>query len=231
MRKLKAPYRFSLSIKECFYHCFKRGSVVRHSFVNLFRRLVKKDFKVLLLTGGIRGDAVGWDTALKAGRSRVRFPMVSLEFFIDIILPAALCPWGWLNLLQKWVPGTFPGVKGGRCIGLTTLPASCADCLEICEPQPPAIVRACPGLYRDRFTFTFIIDRDVSVDRRHIASSYVLLMVIDKYFRLVSSFVVKISNKFQGWICDSWGRLSNFSTWPKKEREGVICNAGRHFVS
>jgi len=24
--------------------------------------------------------------------------MLSLEFFIDIILPAALCPWGWLSL-------------------------------------------------------------------------------------------------------------------------------------
>jgi hypothetical protein len=28
----------------------------------------------------------------------------------------------------------FPRGKGGRCVGLTTLPPSCADCLEIWEP-------------------------------------------------------------------------------------------------
>jgi hypothetical protein len=43
---------------------------------------------------GVRGGTV----VLHAGRSRVRFPMVSLEFFIDIILPTALWPWGWLSL-------------------------------------------------------------------------------------------------------------------------------------
>ena len=36
--------------------------------------------------------------------------------------------------------------KVGRCIGLTTLPPSCADCPEIWEPQPPGTLRACPGL-------------------------------------------------------------------------------------
>jgi hypothetical protein len=41
----------------------------------------------------------------------------------------------------------FLGGKGGRCVGLTTLPPSCADCLEIWEPQPPGTLRACPGLY------------------------------------------------------------------------------------
>ena len=43
-------------------------------------------------TSRIRG------TTLQAGRSRVRFPMASLESFIDIIHPAALWPWGWLSL-------------------------------------------------------------------------------------------------------------------------------------
>jgi hypothetical protein len=31
--------------------------------------------------------------------------------------------------------------KGGWCMGLTTLPSSCADCLQIWEPQPPGNLR------------------------------------------------------------------------------------------
>jgi hypothetical protein len=46
------------------------------------------------------------------------------------------------------------GVKGGRCIGLTTLPPSYADCrrtagsFSLLEP-----LRACPVLYRECFLF------------------------------------------------------------------------------
>jgi hypothetical protein len=38
------------------------------------------------------------------------------------------------------------GVKAVPCVGLTTLPPSCADCLEIWELQPSVTLRACPGL-------------------------------------------------------------------------------------
>jgi hypothetical protein len=45
----------------------------------------------------------------------------------------------------------FLGGKGGRCVGLTTLPPSCAECLEIRKPQPPGTLRACNGI---AFPFT-----------------------------------------------------------------------------
>jgi len=40
----------------------------------------------------------------------------------------------------------FLECKGGRCVGLTTLPPSCSDCLEIWEPQPPGTLRTCSDL-------------------------------------------------------------------------------------
>jgi len=40
----------------------------------------------------------------------------------------------------------FLGGKGAQSVGLTTLSPSCDDCLELCDPQPPGNLRACPGL-------------------------------------------------------------------------------------
>jgi hypothetical protein len=34
-----------------------------------------------------------------------------------------------------------------RCVGLTTLPPSRADCLEMWKPQPRRALKACPLLY------------------------------------------------------------------------------------
>ena len=42
--------------------------------------------------------------------------------------------------------------EGGRCVRLTNLPHSCADCLETWKLQPPGNLILCPDLYRICFT-------------------------------------------------------------------------------
>jgi len=79
--------------------------------------------------------------------------MMSLEFFIDNLSSHSMA----LGLTQ---PLTEIGAEniswgnGGWCIGLITLSLSCANCFEMWELQTAGILRACPGLYRDLFTFT-----------------------------------------------------------------------------
>ena len=63
---------------------------------------------------GARAGAVGWGTALQSRRSRVRFPMVSLEFFIDIILPALGVTQSVTEMSTRIIS---LGSKGGRCVG------------------------------------------------------------------------------------------------------------------
>jgi hypothetical protein len=42
----------------------------------------------------IRGIVVNWGTTVQGGRLRVRSPMGLLWFFISLIIPASLWPWG-----------------------------------------------------------------------------------------------------------------------------------------
>ena len=49
-------------------------------------------------------------------------------------------------LTEMSIRNNFLGGKGSWCIGLTNLPHSCANCLEIWEPHSPGNLRACPGL-------------------------------------------------------------------------------------
>lgn len=72
---------------------------------------------------GARVGAVGGHIAPQAGRSRVRFMMMSFGFFIELIRRAD-------NLHAPKV-------------------------LKFLEPQFPAALRVCPGLYRDSFTFLY----------------------------------------------------------------------------
>ena len=46
---------------------------------------------------------LGWGTTLQTERSRLRFPMVTLEIFIHIKLPATLWSWGPLSRFTYWL--------------------------------------------------------------------------------------------------------------------------------
>ena len=76
------------------------------------------------------------------------------------ILPITLWPWGQISLQQKWVPGAFPGDKGGRWVRLTTLTPSCvivmkSGDLNFLEPSGP--LQACKrtALPFTDYTFQF----------------------------------------------------------------------------
>jgi len=71
---------------------------------------------------GVHGGAVDWGTE----SSRVWFPTESHT----LIFTTALWHWARFSLQQKWAPRITPGGKGGRCLELTALPPSCADCLK-----------------------------------------------------------------------------------------------------
>jgi hypothetical protein len=70
------------------------------------------------------GSIVGWGTMLQARRSQVWFTTRSLDFLVDLTLPATLWPWGQLSLWQKWVPGIFLGVKVCQHVRVTTSTSS-----------------------------------------------------------------------------------------------------------
>jgi len=84
--------------------------------------------------------------------------MESLGFFVDLIISAL----GSTQSLTKVSTRNITWGKGGRCLGLTTLSLSFADCLVIWEPHPTGTLRVCPGLYMDCST---LVDIHVFVHR------------------------------------------------------------------
>jgi hypothetical protein len=76
---------------------------------------------------GIRIHVVDWDgvvvKALLVGGSRDRSPVTG---------DSSMCPG--VDSVSKNEYQDISGGKHGRCLRVTTLPPSCAECLEILEP-------------------------------------------------------------------------------------------------
>jgi len=85
-----------LPVNSAFRACF--GYMVKKESLYVSSPFQFLEFIAGYYTKRAHGGAVDWGTALQARRSQVQFSMVSLEFFLDIVLLAALGPWGWLSL-------------------------------------------------------------------------------------------------------------------------------------
>jgi hypothetical protein len=69
-----------------------------------------------------------------------------MEFFIEHNHSGRTTALGPTQPLTKMSIKNISWGKGGRCVGLTTLPLSFADYLKIWERQPPLTLRVCQGL-------------------------------------------------------------------------------------
>ena len=102
-----------------FHHFIDSFEITHSGFSNSWLFVVTFHFLVSIIA--VRGGAVRWGTALQAGRSWVRFPMVSLEFFIDSLSGRTMALGSTQPLTEMSTRTISWGVKGGRCVGLTTL--------------------------------------------------------------------------------------------------------------
>jgi hypothetical protein len=85
---------------------------------------------------------------LQARRSRVRFPMRSLDFSIDLILPGSTQP------LTKISTKNLPGGKRWQARKADNLTTICELIVQkMWEPRHLITLWAFTACYRDRFTF------------------------------------------------------------------------------
>jgi hypothetical protein len=108
-----------------------------------------------------------------------------------IQLETGMCITKWMQKKQRIIPER----KGGRCVGLTTLPLPCVDCLEIWEPSPLGTLWACPGLQWDCFTFHVLSINDRKIARRILRLFYKRNLVFPYIISLYSHISYEIVYK------------------------------------
>ena len=122
----------------------------------------------------------------------------------------------------------FPGSKGGRCVGLTTLPPSCANCLEIWEPQHPGNLRACPRLQWDCFTFTLHIT--VWAELQYTVECQVSLLLIKYYIFFTNVKTPSLKKLWVNVVFQLATRTFDIATNLKNNRKR-LGKLGQHYVN
>jgi len=125
------------------------------------------------------------------------------------------------------------GGKGGRCVGLTTLPPSCADCLEIWEPQSPATLRAFSrpvmGLLYFFSTFLFVliiiilnVDSNSEVSRTHVRNAHHHTVCILPVVTPLNAATACVAGTNSGFICGLYKLTPSF--WFATVIHSISCN-------
>jgi hypothetical protein len=91
---------------------------------------------------GARDSAVGWGTCYKPkGRGlNWNFSLTACASSRTMALCSIQSLWEMRTRNILWGAGD----KIGQCVRMTTLPPSCASCLQMWEPQSPGTLTACP---------------------------------------------------------------------------------------
>jgi hypothetical protein len=156
---------------------------------------------------GARVSVVGSGTMLQTGRSRVRFPMRSLDFSNELILPAAL--WLWSR------PVIFLTSKGGRRARLTTLSSYVSwfsrKCGSLDVSQPYGFSRTVTGIVLALPALCFIWD-----NWRFFPPLNTSLCILTAASLWMHSSILRIEMKIRQ-LCPSCHLL-----WHIQARHGVI---------
>ena len=127
-----------------------------------------------------------------------------------------LCNWNfWLTQSFRphygcWIDSTcnrneyqkyFRGGGTGQGLGLTTIPLSCADCLEIWVTQPPGTQQACNRLVKGRIFFTVSTENEnvnmLWQQTWHVRGYTCLKKLCNRWGRFLLSWNFAVVHKFK----------------------------------